>query len=89
MANSRAHGARAPGCPVTRAPQTTSLVFEGHSPGCPACFLVTSDHQGTLQPKGLSPGLFMLGLVSLLCCLVAIVLIDEKYILQQSLCQEL
>lgn len=62
---------------------------EGHSPGCPACFLVTSDHQGTWQPKGLSPGLFMLGLVSLLCCLVAIVLIDEKYILQQSLCQEL
>lgn len=55
----------------------------------PSVLSVTSDYQGTLQPKGLSPGLFMLGLVSLLCCLVAILLIDKKYILQQSLCQEL
>ena len=80
-------------CPCTRVSSDQGASDhepgEGHSPGCPACFLVTSDHQGTLQPKGLSPGLFMLGLVSLLCCLVAIVLIDEKYILQQSLCQEL
>lgn len=45
---------------------------------------------GHFAAKGLVPRPLDVGTgLLLLCCLVAIVLTDEKYILQQSLCQDL